>query len=273
MSARSRSISGSFSAICMLAAAPAFGQAVAVAGGDVLLECGGEDTCVTVSGNGSTSGEGVVYSWTASGVSFDDAEALSTIGEFYTAGTIVTLTVTVTHAISGEVTEASDSQVVDVSDTTPPTLYAMASPGVLWPPNHKLHRIDADVQVDDVWDSDPEVVLYSLESNELDNGRGDGNIGNDIQGAHLDKDDTSFLIRAEGQGAGSGRVYTAAYRATDASGHYTYATTQIRTPHDTCHYKKARQDDHRAIKAAKKAAKAAKKAEKAAKKAAKASAK
>jgi hypothetical protein len=253
----------------MLAAAPAFGQAVAVAGGDVSLECGGEDTRVTVSGNGSTSGEGVVYSWTAPGVSVDAAEARSTTGEFYTAETIVTLTVPVTHTIWGEVTEASDSQVVDVSDPPPLTLYAMASPGVLWPPNHKLHSMDADVYVEDVCDSDPEVVLYSLESNEPDNGRDDGNTGNDIQGAPLDSDDSSFLIRAEGQGAGSGRVYTAAYGAIDASGNTTYGTTQIRTPHDTGHYKKAMKDDHRAIKAAKKAAKAAKKAEKAAAKAAK----
>ena len=84
----------------------------------------------------------------------------------------------------------------------------------------------------------------------------------------MESDDTEFMIRAERRGAGEGRVYTAIYRATDASGNYSDAAAQIYTPHDMRHYKDARKAEHRSQKAAKKAAKraakAAKKAEKAA---------
>jgi hypothetical protein len=82
------------------------------------------------------------------------------------------------------------------------------------PPNHKL----VDVSFNDACDASPRVVLLSLTSNEPDDGLGDGDTANDIQGAVLNTDDRAFQLRAERSSQGSGRVYTATYRIRDASG-------------------------------------------------------
>ena len=271
---RIRVLSASLTASCALVAAPALAvDAVANAGADVGMECSGETTLVSLIAAGSSTGDDVTYLWSAPGVEFLDAEAFSTSGDFPVGTTTVLLTVTVEDEITGEVAEATDEVDVSVSDTTPPTVHAKASPGVLWPPNHKMHRIRVDLQVDDLCDSDPEVVLHSVESDEPDNGRGDGNTNDDIQGAYLDNDDISFKLRAERQGSGDGRVYTAVYRVTDDAGNYSDAAAQVYTPHDMSHYKKSMKADHKSEKAAekyaKRAAKAEKKAEKKAAKAAK----
>jgi hypothetical protein len=268
-----RLFSAWFLVSCTLVSGPALAQdVVADAGEDVDLECSDENTPVTLDGTGSSTGPDIAHLWRAPGVDFDDPTSLTPTAEFPVGTTVAVLTVTFTDPVTADITQSSDEVEVSVDDTSPPTVYAMASPGVLWPPNHKLHRIAVDLHVEDVCDDDPEVVLYSIESSEPDNGRGDGNTTDDIQRARVDTDDTRFQIRAERQGAGSGRVYTAIYRATDASGNYSDAAVQIHTPHDMRHYKQAMKADRKAAKAAekmaKRAAKAAKKAEKAAAKAA-----
>lgn len=278
MSSRICLITASFASICALAAGPAFAADVlADAGADVDLECSAADTLVTLDGTGSSMGPDISYAWSAPGVEFDDPTSLTPTADFPVGTTTVVLTVTFTDPVTAETMESTDEVEIAVGDTTPPTIYAMSSPGVLWPPNHKLHRIVVDLHVEDACDDAPEVVLYSIESSEPDNGRGDGNTTDDIQQARVDTHDTRFLIRAERQGPGDGRVYTAIYRATDASGNYSDAATQIHTPHDMGHYKRAMKSHHKAEKAmekslkkaARRAAKAAKKAEKAARKAAK----
>ncbi len=50
------------------------------------------------------------------------------------------------------------------------------------------------------------VVLTSIVSNELDNGLGDGQQPNDIQEAIVGTQDTSFCLRAERSGMGTGRI-------------------------------------------------------------------
>jgi len=59
-------------------------------------------------------------------------------------------------------------------DTTPPRLTVTLSPTVLWPPNHQLVDVRANIQVTDDLDPNPKVVLVSITSNEPDNGLGDG---------------------------------------------------------------------------------------------------
>jgi hypothetical protein len=84
-----------------------------------------------------------------------------------------------------------------------------------------------------VSDGDPAVAfqLLSITSDEPDNGLGDGDTAGDIQGATLGTADTSFALRAERSGAGSGRVYTVVYRATDGSGNSSLATARVTVPH------------------------------------------
>jgi hypothetical protein len=124
------------------------------------------------------------------------------------------------------------NQNVTIQDTTPPLLELSASPDVLWAPNHQMVPITVTVTVEDMCDPAPTVTLLSITSNEPDNGLGDGDTANDIQEAAFGADDRQFLLRAERSGAGSGRIYTITYQASDASGNTTVASTQVVVPHD-----------------------------------------
>lgn len=117
-------------------------------------------------------------------------------------------------------------------DTVPPQIEVTVSPDVLWPPNHKLVEVCATVTTFDVCDPNPAVTLQSIVSSEPDNGTGDGNTMNDIQGADAGSEDYCFLLRAERSGLGEGRVYTVTYCATDAAGNMTCASADVTVPHD-----------------------------------------
>ena len=117
-------------------------------------------------------------------------------------------------------------------DNTPPNLSFTLSPTVLWPPNHNLIQVNANVQVSDDFDPNPQVRLVSITSNEPDSGLDKEDIPNDVQGTSLGTDDRSFSLRAERSGAGNGRLYTVTYRATDASGNSRLATATVTVPHD-----------------------------------------
>lgn len=76
------------------------------------------------------------------------------------------------------------------------------------------------------------MTLVSITSNEPDNGRGDGDTPNDIQGAVFGTDDLTFALRAERSGTGAGRFYTVTYQATNSAGKTSTATAQVVVPHD-----------------------------------------
>ena len=119
---------------------------------------------------------------------------------------------------------------VAVVDTTPPNLSLSVSPAVLSPPNHKLVPITVTVVATDTCDANPVVRLVSIMSNEADNGLGDGDQPNDIQGAAFGTDDRQFQLRRERSGNGSGRIYTITYSATDASGNTTVSQATVTVP-------------------------------------------
>jgi endo-1,4-beta-xylanase len=102
---------------------------------------------------------------------------------------------------------------------------------MLWPVNHKLIPIEANVIATDECDPDPEVRLVSITSSESDNGLGDGNSSEDIQGAEFGTDDSAFLLRAERSGRRNGRVYTIVYEAEDDSGNVATAEVMVTVPH------------------------------------------
>jgi hypothetical protein len=126
--------------------------------------------------------------------------------------------------------ETTDTQLVTVQDTTPPVLTLSLAPTRLWPPNHKLHPITATITATDVCDGFPEVTLLSVVSDEPDNGLGDGDTTGDIQNAVFGTDDRVFELRAERQGKGDGRTYTATYQAEDDSGNTTPAEAAVEVP-------------------------------------------
>jgi hypothetical protein len=260
----------------LLAAAPAAAQVVvADAGDDLKIECtanGGATATLdglgsTVNGASAALDPNTTFAWTATGITFVDPTSPTPSATFPLGTTEVTLTVTHTDPVTQAAISSTDEVKVTVQDTTPPTLSLIPSPAVLWPPNHKLRPIDLVVVATDACDPSPEFALESVTSSEPDNGTGDGDTTNDIQGVQTGTDDRSFSLRSERAGNGSGRVYTVLGSVTDASGNATDGSAQIVVPHDMGDAKSSR-----AAKAAKAAAdaavKAAQDAQKAAQKAA-----
>ncbi|HEV8198641.1 MAG TPA: hypothetical protein VGS03_01315 [Candidatus Polarisedimenticolia bacterium] len=143
------------------------------------------------------------------------------------------------HVIGLQVTDSAGlgdvaEQTVTVQDTTPPTLTLTLSPTILSPPNHQLVRVQAVWQAVDVCDPDATVKLVSATSSEPDDapGAGDGTTTGDIEDAAIGTPDVSVLLRAERAAAGTGRVYTLEYTATDASGNPASSSVQVTVPHD-----------------------------------------
>jgi len=208
---------------------------VADAGDDVLIECASSTgTPVTLDGTGSSVGTDITYLWTATGVTFDDPTILTPTGDFPVGTTTVTLMVIQTDPTNLAIILATAIDTVDVTvqDTTPPVILTEADQTSLWPPNHKLHKVNVGISVIDACDPDPIVILDSITSNEPDNSIGDGNTTDDIQDAEVGTDDRMFLLRAERQGPCTGRVYTAIYEAMDASGNTSVGSVQVSVPHD-----------------------------------------
>jgi len=108
---------------------------------------------------------------------------------------------------------------------------------VLWPPNHKYRAFTlADCTVSAVDDCAGElnvnlsgaiVSIYSDEPEDVD-GNGDGHTPEDI----VILGTASFMVRAERQGAGNGRVYGVTMTVTDGSGNSTLTTCFVSVPHD-----------------------------------------
>lgn len=137
------------------------------------------------------------------------------------------LTVVTWTATDDSGNQTMRTQNVLVVDTTPPELDVELDPDALWPPNHKLRTIEATIEVVDVCDPNPVVELVSIESDEPDDGTGDGATTNDIQGAGFGTDDREFDLRCERKGNGDGRVYTVTYQASDASDNTTQETDEV----------------------------------------------
>jgi hypothetical protein len=204
---------------------------VANAGPDQTVECTGDSkAAVHLDGSASTdpNNDIVTYEW------FENYGAANQTS----LGTGVKLTVTLalgSHTITLRVTDATaktatDEVVITVVDTKPPVVHITMSPSQLWPPNHKLVDVHANVSVDEC--GPYTVTLVSVTSNEPDDGQGDGNTSGDIEGATVGTADYDFELRAERSGGGSGRVYTVVYNVTDAQGLVTTATGYVTVAHD-----------------------------------------
>lgn len=111
-------------------------------------------------------------------------------------------------------------------DKTPPSISCNTSPGVLWPPNHKLVPINVSVAVSDSLSGPAGFTLNSVTSNEPDSGQGD------IQGFVIGTASTNGQLRAERLGAGNGRVYAFTYTGIDRAGNSAMCNTNVSVPHD-----------------------------------------
>jgi len=119
------------------------------AGDDQTVEC----PTVTLDGSGSsdpdstpgTNDDIVKFEWFVDETKIADGEMVEV--ELPVGTTVVTLTVTDRAGATD-----SDDTTVMLQDTTPPMVTLRMSPNELWPPNHKLHDIEA---VLDIRDCDP----------------------------------------------------------------------------------------------------------------------
>jgi hypothetical protein len=124
---------------------------------------------------------------------------------------------------------ASCQAAVTVVDTTAPAISVTLSHDTLWPPNHGLVPITANVTVNDACGA-ARFELVTISSNEPDDATGDGDTSRDIQEAVFGTADTGFLLRAERSGSGDGRQYAVVYRVIDGSGNESLATAVVRVP-------------------------------------------
>ena len=117
-------------------------------------------------------------------------------------------------------------------DKKAPAVSCSVNPKGLWPPNHKLVTVNASVTVRDEGSGPGEFKLTSATSDEPDNGLGDGDTSNDIQGFVVGTADTSGKLRAERSGTGDGRVYTLTYEGADAAGNLANCAVLVTVSHD-----------------------------------------
>ena len=133
---------------------------------------------------------------------------------------------------------------VEIVDTTPPTISMELTPSSLWPPNHRMVEILADVEARDVC-SVPTVELTSIDANETDDRPGDGNTRVDVQDALIGEADYQFQLRAERSGPGSGRIYSITYTAEDTAGNTATSSGHVTVSHDQSGRLPARADPRR----------------------------
>ena len=116
---------------------------------------------------------------------------------------------------------------VEVIDTTGPELALSASPQELIPANGRFVEIQTQVSATDRCADGPVATwwLESIRSNEpMDQEKPD------IADAEFGDRDRQFLLRAELDEGGSGRVYTVTYRAIDSRGNPSDTEVQVRVP-------------------------------------------
>lgn len=156
----------------------------------------------------------------------DDAFELSidNLGPFSLGEHYVNLTVTDEH-------EASDTcqAKVTVVDITPPTIDSVsASPNLLWPPNHKMVKVTISVSSYDNCYSESTSRIIAVNSNEPENGLGDGDTAPDWE----IKGDLTVNLRAERSGTGTGRIYTIIVECIDEYGNSSTVQTIVTVPHN-----------------------------------------
>jgi hypothetical protein len=140
-----------------------------------------------------------------------------------------TLTLTVSDGINAPV---SRNIIIDIVDTTEPTLAPVSSKLILWPPNHDMVDIEIDTNA---WDNSGMPILSAtVASNEPIDGLGDSaNPAPDWTSPVIDQETgvVTLQLRAERSGRGDGRIYTVAIIAIDPSGNASTANVEIIVPY------------------------------------------
>jgi hypothetical protein len=198
---------------------------IASAGADQTVEgTSPSGALVTLDGTASSDldSDPLTFTWSATGITFDNPNSPTPTATFPLGATTVTLTVD-----DGKGGSAQDTVNITVQDTTPPVISSViATPNSLWPPNHQLVTVTVSVTATDICSPTVTNQILSVTSNESDDGLGDGDMPNDIQNINW----LTVDLRAERSGKGSGRIYTITVSGTDASGNTTTSTVTVTVP-------------------------------------------
>lgn len=186
---------------------------------------------VALDGSGSydpDTGLALTYEWTWS-INGDSYSASGVSPTILLPLGVHTVTLVVDN---GSMSSEADTIEITVIDSTSPSISVSADSAVLWPPNHKMRKVNFTVTVADNCDPSPTVILTSVVSSEPDESpsEGDGNTVNDIQDVDIGVADYSVLLRAERNGEGSGRTYTATYMVIDSSGNTSSSSVDVTVP-------------------------------------------
>jgi len=114
-----------------------------------------------------------------------------------------------------------------VPSNLPPVCTAVASPSIIWPPNHKPVYLTLSGVTDDA--GTPVIRFTAILQDEPTNSPGQGNT---MQDAGIEANGTKAWVRAERTGEGDGRVYLISYTATDAAGASCTGQVTVSVPHD-----------------------------------------
>jgi hypothetical protein len=102
---------------------------------------------------------------------------------------------------------------------------AVANPGLLWPPDHKLVPVSV-LDVTDPNGGTVTITVTGVSQDEPVNGLGDGDTSPDATGVGT----TNAAVRAERAGNGDGRVYHISFSATSSSGGSCTGTVTVGVP-------------------------------------------
>ena len=140
-----------------------------------------------------------------------------------TAGTTLKFKLTVNDPWGG--VSIDTATVVVVNNNIPPNgENAVASIGLLWPPNHRMEKISILGIIDP--DNNATVMITGVTQDEATNGLGDGDTATDA----IINPDGTVLLRAERSGKGDGRVYRISFTASDLEGS-TSGVVLVKVPH------------------------------------------
>jgi hypothetical protein len=122
---------------------------------------------------------------------------------------------------------------LNVIDPSPPELKVTLTPDVIWPPNHRMVDVHADVSLRDECAAPKGLswFLVSVTPDEPADGPGDGSTSPDIAGVEPYTEDTDFSVRAERSGYGDDRRYRVVFHGSDST-YEVYDTLYVTVPHD-----------------------------------------
>jgi CSLREA domain-containing protein len=142
---------------------------------------------------------------------------------------------TYTYTVSDGYNTTTATRMVNVVDTTAPTITLNGQSITLWPPDHQYVTVNVADLVASATDSCDsavdisDVFISKVTSDEVENGNGDGNTLHDII---IGGNCKSVQLRSERNGSSDGRVYTITFKVSDAAGNVTTATALVTVPKD-----------------------------------------